>query len=56
MNADQLRERRIEDLGHQLVLAPDLTERARLWRELRAEIAKRSPAQVRKMEAQKGLR
>ncbi|KAA1012993.1 hypothetical protein FVF58_09380 [Paraburkholderia panacisoli] len=53
---DEERESRIEQLGAAMVLATDLTERARLWRRLKDEIAARSPAQVVKMEAQKGLR
>lgn len=53
---DEEREARIEHLGAAMVLAADLTERARLWRRLKDEIAARSPAQVRKMEQERGLR
>jgi hypothetical protein len=52
---DAEREARIETLGAAMVMCTDLTERASLWRRLRAEILARSPAQVAKMEAQKGL-
>jgi hypothetical protein len=52
---DEQREARIETLGAAMVMCTDLTERASLWRRLRAEILARSPAQVAKMEAQKGL-
>lgn len=52
---DQDRERRIEELGAAMVMSTDLTERASLWRRLKTEIAARSPEQVRKMEAERGL-
>lgn len=35
---DVIREARIEKLGAEMVMCSDLTERARLWREMRAEI------------------
>lgn len=54
--SDEEREKRIETLGAALVIANDLTERARLWRRLKDEIAARSPNQVRRMERQQGLR
>ncbi|MFM0141777.1 hypothetical protein [Paraburkholderia sp. RL18-085-BIA-A] len=52
---DEEREARIEQLGAALVLCTDLTERASLWRRLKAEIQARSSAQVAKMEFEKGL-
>lgn len=52
---DRRREARIETLGHQLVLATELTERARLWREMRAEIEARSIEMVQRMERERGL-
>jgi hypothetical protein len=52
---DEEREARIEQLGAAMVLSSDLTERARLWRRLKDEIAARSPAQIRRMELDKGL-
>jgi uncharacterized small protein (DUF1192 family) len=56
MNADQVREKRIQELGVKLCVAETLEERIALWSQLRAEIARRSPAQVARMEKQKGLR
>lgn len=53
---DAERERRIELLGHALVLEPDLVKRARMWSEMRELINGRSRAQVIRMERQKGLR
>lgn len=53
---DEERERRIELLGHALVIEPDLTKRARMWAEMRELINGRSQAQVLRMERQKGLR
>jgi len=55
ISEDEAREARIEQLGASMVLSSDLTERARLWRELKTEIAARSPAQIRLMERAKGL-
>jgi hypothetical protein len=55
MTADQAREERIADLGNKMVLAETMELRAALWRQLRAEIAARSPAVVRQMEEQRGL-
>jgi hypothetical protein len=55
MSDDAAREARIERIGACMVLSADLTERARLWRELKAEIAARSPAQIQTMEKAKGL-
>lgn len=52
---DAEREARIEQLGAAMVLAQDLTERARLWRRLKDEIKARSPAQIKRMESDKGL-
>jgi hypothetical protein len=52
---DAEREARIEQLGAAMVLATDLTERARLWRRMRVEILARSENQIARMEAQKGL-
>jgi hypothetical protein len=52
---DAEREARIEQLGAAMVLATDLTERARLWRRMRTEILARSENQIARMEAQKGL-
>jgi hypothetical protein len=54
--SDEERERLIEALGHQMVMSADLAERARLWRQLKDEIAHRSPAQVNRMESERGLR
>lgn len=53
---DEQREKNIEQIGAAMVLSSDLTERARLWRRLKDEIAARSPAQVRRMEREQGLR
>ena len=55
LSEDAAREARIEQIGASMVLSTDLTERARLWRDLKAEIAARSPAQIRLMERAKGL-
>lgn len=52
---DEEREARIEQLGAAMVLASDLAERARLWRRLKDEIAARSPAQIKRMELDRGL-
>ena len=52
---DAEREKRIETLGAAMVLATDLTERARLWRRLRTEILARSENQIARMEARMGL-
>jgi len=38
-----------------MILATDLTERARLWRRMRVEILARSENQIHRMEAEKGL-
>jgi hypothetical protein len=56
LSEDAAREARIEQIGASMVLSSDLTERARLWRELKAEIMARSPAQVLRLEREKGLR
>ncbi|HEX7911743.1 MAG TPA: hypothetical protein VF534_27130 [Paraburkholderia sp.] len=53
--SDAEREKRIEELGAAMVLATDLTERARLWRRMRTEILARSENQIARMEAAKGL-
>jgi hypothetical protein len=52
---DAAREARIESLGQRMVMSADLTERAHLWREMRAEIEARSVEQVIRMEREKGL-
>ena len=52
---DAAREARIESLGQRMVMSNDLTERAQLWREMRAEIEARSVEQVIRMEREKGL-
>jgi hypothetical protein len=52
---DAAREARIQKLGDAMVMATDLTERARLWREMRAEIEARSVEQVLRMEKARGL-
>lgn len=56
MTTDQEREQRIAELGVKLCIAETIEERIALWSQLRAEIAKRSPAQVSRMEKIKGLR
>jgi uncharacterized small protein (DUF1192 family) len=56
VNTDQAREQRIQELGVKLCVAETLEERIAIWSQLRAEIAKRSPAQIQRMERQKGLR
>lgn len=56
MTVDQTREKRIQELGVKLCVADTVEERISLWSQLRAEIAKRSPGQVARMEKQKGLR
>ena len=53
--SDAEREKRIEELGAAMVLATDITERARLWRRMRTEILARSENQIHRMESQKGL-
>lgn len=53
--SDEERERQIETLGAALVMSADLTERARIWRQLKAEIVARSPEQVVRMEKRMGL-
>jgi hypothetical protein len=55
MNADQVREQRIQELGMKLVNAESLEQRIELWSLLRAEIKARSPAQIKRMESDKGL-
>ncbi len=55
LSPDAQREKHIEELGAAMVLCTDLTERASLWRRLKAEIQARSPAQIRAMEKAKGL-
>lgn len=52
---DAAREARIEQLGATMVLCTDITERARLWRQMKDEIQHRSTSQVAKMEREKGL-
>lgn len=51
---DRLREAKIEDLGRQLVLATNLVERARLWREMRAEIEAKFIEQSWRFEQERG--
>nr|WKF58794.1 hypothetical protein HUO10_003295 [Paraburkholderia busanensis] len=52
---DAAREARIEQIGAAMVLSADLVERARLWRQMKEEIAHRSSAQVARMEKERGL-
>ncbi|NPT59064.1 hypothetical protein [Paraburkholderia elongata] len=56
MNADQAREQRIQELGVKLCVAETIEERIALWSQLRAEIKARTPAQIKRMESDKGLR
>jgi uncharacterized small protein (DUF1192 family) len=55
VNSDDAREQRIAELGMKLVNADSLEQRIALWSLLRAEIKARSPAQILKMESDKGL-
>lgn len=53
---DEARERRISELHLALLWAIDKTKQTEFLRRLEAEIKSRSPAQVRRMEIEKGLR
>lgn len=53
---DEKRELRIKDLGQQINESWDAEELKALWAEMRGLILQRSPAQVRKMEQERGLR
>ena len=52
--ADAVRERKIARLRKQLEKA-SAPERAAIWRQMRAEIMARSPEQIDRMEAARGL-
>ena len=53
---DAEREAKIDVLRLQFLCTPNPEVRRVIWRDLKAEIAGRSPAQVRRMEAARGLR
>lgn len=55
LSADDAREARIQELGMKLVNADSLEQRVALWSLLRMEIKARSPAQIKRMESDKGL-
>lgn len=53
---DARRERLIEDIAFLMLESRNRAERYDLWNELQKRIAERSPAQIARMEAAKGLR
>ena len=55
MTEDELREMRIDAAFLKLQTAQTTEERREAWATIQKEIAQRSPAQVEKMEREKGL-